>query len=553
MLVVRSTLAGLALLSLSSPALAESAPRPKLIVALAVDQFSADILTEYRGQFTGGFKRLMGGAVFPRGHQGHAATETCPGHSTILTGSRPARTGIIANDWQNPAATRTDKAGKPNFDVYCAENPGAVASDYLSSSSGYVVSPNFLKVPTLGDRMKVVDPKTRVVSVSLKDRAAVMMGGHNTDVALWWDGKAFVTFVGNKGPLPSALPAINASLTAEIAKDATQKLPAFCQRYSRPIKMNDKITVGVLQTRKGGQERAWRASAAADAATLKVALAALSEMKLGKGDSTDLLAISFSATDYVGHTYGTEGAEMCTQILALDGILGQLFSALDKSGMSYAVSLTADHGGHDMPERNRTLALPAAERVEVSASATYAGQVVAKQLGLSGSALLGRSTFGDMYLSPSVPADKRAAALDAAVAYYRAHKQVEAVFTKAELSATPAPSRPVDEWSLIERAKASFDPERSGDFIVLLKPYVTPIPDTNMGYFATHGSPWGYDRRVPILFWWKGMTGFEQPNAVETVDILPTWASLIGLSVPKEEIDGRCLDLVAGNGNNCGG
>ncbi|HMT45265.1 MAG TPA: alkaline phosphatase family protein, partial [Chakrabartia sp.] len=230
---------------------------------------------------------------------------------------------------------------------------------------------------------------------------------------------------------------------------------------------------------------------------------------------------------------------------------GDLLTALDKAKISYAVSLTADHGGHDIPERNRIQALPKAQRADKMLSAMAVGMMLQKKHSLSAPALLGRATFGDMYVAPDVPADQRQAILDEAVAMYRAHPQVEAVFTKAELTAAPDPKSPVDEWSLMERAKASFDPERSGDFLVLLKPYVTPIPDTSMGYFATHGSPWGYDRRVPILFWWPGVSGFEQPNAVETVDILPTWAGLIGLNIPKGEIDGRCLDLVAGDSSSC--
>jgi phosphonoacetate hydrolase len=213
--------------------------------------------------------------------------------------------------------------------------------------------------------------------------------------------------------------------------------------------------------------------------------------------------------------------------------------------------LSADHGGHDLPERNRQQALPAAERVDVALSAAAVGSKLKAQFGLPSLALIGRSAFGDMYLAPDIPADKRAAVLDAAVSAYRAHPQVEAVFTAAELTAAPAPSGAVDEWTLLERFKASFDPARSGDFLVALKPYVTPIPDAGMGYVATHGSPWGYDRRVPMLFWWKGVNGFEQPNAVETIDILPTMASLIGLVVPSAEIDGRCLDLVPGVNSNC--
>lgn len=545
----KSTLAGIALALASTGAIAETPEKPKLIVAIAVDQFSADIFNEYRGRVSGGLKRLTQGVVFPRGYQGHAATETCPGHSTILTGSRPARTGIVANDWQNPRASRPDKDSKPTYEVYCSEDT-SVPGSY---SGNYTVSPKHLKVPTLGDRMKAVTPVTRVVAVSGKDRGAVMMGGHNADLEIWWDGKAFTTFKANVATLPAALPAINAHATASIAKPVMIKLPPSCAGQSRDVPISTALSVGTLKLRKAGDERGWRATPAFDAMTLDVALAAFNQMKLGRGAGTDVLAVSFSATDYVGHGFGTEGAEMCAQIAALDATLGRLFTALDKAKMPYAVVLTADHGGHDAPERNRQDALPMAERADVMLSARAMGPKLAAEFKLPENALIGRATFGDMYLSASVPADKRAAVLDAAVAAYRAHRQVAAVFTAAEIAASPAPKPPVDEWSLLERAKASFDPERSGDFLVLLKPFVTPIPEgfAGSGFVATHGSPWGYDRRVPILFWWKGMTGFEQPNAVETADILPTLASLIGLDVPATEIDGRCLDLIAGPDSNC--
>ena len=110
-----------------------------------------------------------------------------------------------------------------------------------------------------------------------------------------------------------------------------------------------------------------------------------------------------------------------------------------------------------------------------------------------------------------------------------------------------APVGPADGWTLLERSKASFDPERSGELIVLLKPYVTMYERASApeAYVASHGSPWSYDRRVPIVFWWKGVTGFEQPAAVETVDIAPTLASFVGLDIPANEIDGRALSVVA--------
>ena len=171
--MIKKVLAAL-ILTTSAPVIAQTAaqptaatPAPRLIVAIAVDQFSADLFSEYRPYYTGGLKRLTQGAVFPRGYQSHAATETCPGHSTILTGSRPSRTGIIANSWFDLGANRADKV------IYCAEDENQPGT----SSNNYVVSPIHLRVPTLGDRMKAANPATRVVSVAGKDRAAVMMGG----------------------------------------------------------------------------------------------------------------------------------------------------------------------------------------------------------------------------------------------------------------------------------------------------------------------------------------------------------------------------------------
>jgi phosphonoacetate hydrolase len=195
--------------------------------------------------------------------------------------------------------------------------------------------------------------------------------------------------------------------------------------------------------------------------------------------------------------------------------------------------------------------LPAAQRVDVALFPQNIGKDLAKEFSLAQSAIIGDAPFGDLYLTDSIPAQQRLAVRTAAIAKYRAHPQVEAVFSRDELIAATPPSGQPENWSLISRAKASFDAERSGDFVVFLKSYVTPIPNTSLGYVATHGSPWGYDRRVPILFWWNGIAPFEQPNGIETVDILPTVASLIGLAVPPAEIDGRCVDILAGKASNC--
>jgi alkaline phosphatase len=529
-------------LSIVAPAHAAEPPHPRLLVTLVVDQYSADLFNEYRSLYTQGLARLNGGVVFPRGHQSHAATETCPGHSTILTGARPARTGIVANDWQDPQLPRTDN-GRETFAIYCAEKPGAQGSDARKKT----ISPDSLLVPTLGDRMKARDANSRVVAVAGKDRSAVMLGGSKADLALWWTEAGFVTYSGRESSIPQEVAAkVNAEVRNSYARGAAPKLPPACTAKSRKIEFAPGVSVGTLQDTKENSRR-WRATPAMDALTVDAALAAVKDRKLGQRDAIDLLAVSLSATDYVGHYFGTEGAEMCAQQLALDRTIGRLLAGLDKAGISYVVALTADHGGLDIPERNGPHGLPAAQRLAADLLPTHVGAELAKELGLKGSAILGgNEPSSDVYLSPSIPADQRAAVLDAAVRKYRAHPQVEAVFTKNELIAAAPPTHPVDEWTLLDRAKASFHPQRSGDLIVLLKPYVTiyPKPRSESDYIASHGSPWGYDRRVPILFWWKGVVGFEQPAAVETVDIAPTLAKFVGLEMPANEIDGRPLQLV---------
>lgn len=541
--VHRFCLAALITLGFATPPLASEAPQPKLVVTLAVDQFSADLFTEYRPVYTEGLARLASGVVFPRGHQGHAGTETCPGHSTILTGVRPGRNGIIANEWQDPLRSRTS-GGRETFTVYCAEKPGANGSD----ASKAVFSPDFLLVPTLGDRMKARDAGSRVVAISGKDRSAVMLGGHNADVTLWWTSAGFVTYAGKEASIPQEISdRVNKEVRRSYARSSLPKLPPACASKSQSLKINETVAIGTLQPTPPNSRR-WRATVAMDSLAVDAALAAVKDRQLGQRSSIDLLAVSLSGNDYVGHYFGTAGAEMCAQQFALDKTIGRLLAGLDKAGIAYVVALTADHGGLDTPERNKQRGLSEAQRIEDSLLPVNVSAELARQLRLDEPVVLGRYDFAnDVYLSAAIPAERRAGVLAAAYEKYRSHRQVETVFTRNELIAAAPPSGPVDEWTLLDRAKASFNAQRSGDLIVLLKPYVTVYaapknPETD--YSASHGSPWGYDRRVPIIFWWQGIAGFEQPTAVETVDIAPTLAKLIGLDIPSHEIDGRALPLV---------
>jgi predicted AlkP superfamily pyrophosphatase or phosphodiesterase len=267
-------------------------------------------------------------------------------------------------------------------------------------------------------------------------------------------------------------------------------------------------------------------------------------MKLGRGASPDLLSVSLSATDYVGHTYGPGGQEMCLQLLELDRELGDFFAFLDRSGLNYALALSADHGGLDIPERLRLQGVRDAARVDPALAASAMGKAIGQKLGLSGPVLIGDFS-GDVWIDKGLKPADRARALKEALAVYRAHPQVEAAIPRDQIARTAMPSGNPVGWSLIQRARASFDPERSGDIIVFLKPHITPIVDTSR-YVSTHGSPWDYDRRVPIAFWRRGMQPVARDDAVETADIMPTLAAMFGLGLTAPAIDGHCLGGISG-------
>lgn len=528
-------LAAMAVLTASHSA-AQPRPRPpKLLVVISIDQFSANLFDEFRPQFTGGLARLASGTVFRNGYQSHAATETCPGHSTILTGDHPSRTGIINNFWIDQSLSRSDKS------VYCAEDetrPG-------TSSVAYKVSPRHLMVPTLGELMKASSPASRSVAVAGKDRAAVMMTGHIVDQRWYWDGKTFDTDL-ESASVPRIVPKFRAALAAALAQPRPAlEAPPLCQARAKAVAVEGGgVPVGSGQlARAAGDLNAFRASPELDGDTLALAAGLVDEMQLGRKADPDLLAISLSATDYVGHTYGTEGEEMCLQLLELDRELGDFLQLLDRRGIDYAVALTADHGGKDIPERERLAGVPDAARVDPALNPATMGKALTARLGLRGPGLLGDSPSGNMWVDHSLPPADQQRLISAAVAAYRMHPQVEAVFTKRQIAATAVPTGDPVSWSVIQRVRASYYPGHSGDMLVVLKPNITPISDTTRSV-ATHGSVWDYDRRVPILFWRPGTIGSTIERSAETTDIMPTLAGMIGLSLATGSVDGHCLPEV---------
>lgn len=525
-----------------APAPAAPAPAPaavaapKLVIAISVDQFSADLFDEYRPSFTGGLKRLADkGITFSNGYESHAATETCPGHSTILTGDRPTRTGVIANNWVDLDAKRDDKG------IYCSEDESVKGSD----SKNYTVSALHLKVPTLGERLKAINPATRVVSVAGKDRAVIMMGGHTIDEAWWWTSRnnlyQFTSFDG-KTP-PAAVAAANAKLVGMMKAGYSYPLPEACKARIAPIQFGDR-TIGIARPdAQPGDGAGLYTHPALDAATLDAALGLITDMKLGQGSAPDVLDIGLSVTDPVGHAFGTEGPEMCAQLYSLDASLGEFLDKLDATGVSYVIALTADHGGSDIPERKN--APKGSARLDDSLRPIRLDIAVGNALGIQTKAVYGDNSdgVGNIYIAHDLAPDMRAKVAAVIKSEVMKSPYAQAVYSREEILAAPKPTGKLSEWSLLQRIAASYDPVRSGDLYVVTKERVMPLSDT-AGSVMAHGSVWNYDRRVPILFYGKGITAANKSDEIETVDIMPTLASMVGLKLASGGVDGDCLSTV---------
>ncbi|CAN5221383.1 alkaline phosphatase PhoY [soil metagenome] len=550
---VVAALAALSAPALSAPARAApvEAPHPKLVVVISIDQFSANLFEQYRPAFKGGLGRLAAeGTVYPSGYQSHGMTETCPGHSTLLTGKYPSKTGIVANDFYDLATgKRTYCLGDPS--VTMAHDPAATQT----------VSPRLLMASTYGEWLKAASPKSRVYAVSGKDRGAINMAGHGADGVFWVQaGFGFTTWVEPGQDARTRLAPV-AALNLKLIAD--QKTYPFTWTYSSKAcaaKEGDYETGG----------RKWRSALPlpppADAAgvakdlstspypdrvTLEAAEALREKFKLGDGDVTDVLAISLSATDFIGHRFGTRGPEMCDHLMRLDARLGQFLDGLDRVKGPVLVVLAADHGGSDFPERLAEQGYPAG-RVPPAAWLQDINAALRAQLTLDHDPLVQAGGIESLY---AVGPDGRApTALDharivgAALAILAKRPEVFAAYDSNMLftAAPPAKGTPPDEISVAERMRRSAYPGRVGDILVAFQPYQTPA-SPNATYVASHGSPWNYDRRVPILFWWKGGPSRERVLPIETVDIAPTLAAVTGVAVPAD-VDGRCLPLGAGPG-----
>jgi predicted AlkP superfamily pyrophosphatase or phosphodiesterase len=530
---------------------------PQLIIVISVDQFSAALFNQHRSTYTQGLRRLIDqGVVFPEAYQSHAATETCPGHSTLLTGRHPSATGIVANNWIDRATEST---------LYCVTDPSHPVPGRPNSPRG----PSNLKVSTFGEWLKQANPQSRVFGVSGKDRAAITMTGHHPDGVYWWDDeRGFTTSVPVGTEEQTRLQPV-AGFNKTLFERWDKQSPSWVVADQRCLVNSGSHRYGSLSidhripppgagavsgqafTLNGAPAaQKWlRASPVLDQTTLDLAVELIHQFHLGQQSAPDLLTISLSATDYIGHRYGSQGPEMCDQIAHLDQSLGQFMDEVTRLHVPAVMVLTADHGSVDAAERVSERAFPAT-RIDVATVMADLNASLRKNLRVNFDPMIGDGQ--QLYLSSKVqPEALRQKAIHLAVERLRQMPEVVDVFTATQLAQTHVPARTlVDELTLAERFAESFDVARSGDISVAFQAGASFGDPKSVGdAIAGHGSPWNYDRRVPLVFWRPGSVGFEQPLPVETVDIAPTLANLIGLKTPA--LDGRCLDLNSGPASTC--
>ncbi|WP_299175386.1 alkaline phosphatase family protein [uncultured Brevundimonas sp.] len=544
----RITVAALAALSLGSaaaPAMAQQAEAPqasraaltppRLIVTIVVDQFSANLFDQYRGRYTGGLRRMADqGLVSINGYQAHGLTETCPGHATVLTGVHPTEAGVPANDWID---------GKTGKEVYCLAAPANHLAHGRDDSDNGPVGPDQLRATTLGDWLKDVSPDSKVFAVSGKDRGAINLAGHQGQAFWFTDGFGLTTYVEPGRTAQEKLAPVvgfNARFRAEMA--ATPVAWDYTNDQCRALAGDWTIRGQTFHSTLPPAGLKFDTSPLLDEQTLQAAEYLLDSQKLGQSAATDMLGVSLSATDRIGHMYGTQGPEMCEQMHRLDVALGEFLDRLAQVPGGALVVLTADHGGSDFVERLHDHGYPHARRADLAAIQGVNDALKARfdldadPLQAGGSGLM----VADAQ-HRSLPDPLRTQVAEAAVELLRALPDVAFAETRDRLLAEPLPaSNEPEMMTLRERMRLSTVAERSPDIQFTFAQNVVAGGRVG-GTLAGHGSPFEYDRRVPIIFWWPGATGEERFLPIRTIDIAPTLAHVIGVATPK--VEGRCMDL----------
>ena len=519
---------------------------PRLVVFLVVDQMRYDYFERFQDQYRMGLKRLWDeGVVFANAHHPHVPTNTGPGHATLSTGAYMRVHGILNNEFYDPALGRMG---------YCTEDRSARIVGLPDVSGLMGMSPRALQTSTLGDWLKVADRQSKVCAVAQKDRGSILMGGKKADRAFWFDNPTtgFVSSDYYPGKYPDWAGKI---VGREVLRDSIDKgwYKAFPESYySRSREDVNEFETGnflpdfphtLARTHprlpEGSKEVVMiRVTPFGDELTLDFAETMLEEEKLGQDEHPDLLTISLSSADAIGHHFGPYSQEVQDYYLRLDQFLGDFLEFLDrKLGRDqYWVALSADHGVMPFPEELVKRGHPEARRIFNQAHFAQMERIDAElrtELGLQDS-LFVFSDHNGIFLNYAEaqekgisPPDLRQGIADAV----RELDYIADVFTSDELQMEGF-SRP-----FMEAYRRSYIPGRSPDLLIV--PGEDVLIHTPTG--TSHGTPYAYDTHVPVVFLGKPFAAAKYDRRVATVDMAPTLAFLLGIE-PTDPVNGVVLE-----------
>lgn len=520
------------LLAVMAPS-AQSAPQapgvrtgPKLIVLISVDQMRGDYVDRFQHQWSKGLKRLVTeGAWFRQADYPYYNTVTCSGHASMSTGTVPAVHGMVLNEWWERDNSRL---------VRCTDDDDEQLITYGIPVKGAGHSARHLMTTTLADEMRMQgSPSPRVVSISLKARSAITLGGHHPDAVIWLDepnGEWVTSTAFAKAPVPYFADYIaKHPLRHEMGRRWERSLPKDRYLYDGSsqgrqhtaliTKDFPHIVQGDGSEVDGAFTDAWESSPYSDAYLAGLAGAALDGLKLGRAAGTDFLGISFSALDKVGHDFGPDSHEVQDVLIHLDRELGALLAKLDTDvgRANYVVALTADHGVAPVPERVKAQGFDAG-RINTVTVGRQIDAVLVRELGPG--PYRTRVIYNDIYFNDGVylRLTQNARAMDAVIEAIRKTQGVWRVYKKSELSAADPFTR--------ASAFSHYD-GRSGDLKMLGRGYWITSSST-----TTHGTGHRYDTRVPVILFGAGIRKGEYLQPSAPIDLAPTLAFLTGITLP---------------------
>ena len=515
--------------------------KPKLVVGIVVDQMRYDFLYRYSEKYSsGGFKRLMNeGFNCRNNHYDYAPTVTAAGHAAIFTGSIPAIDGIIGNEWFN------QKTGKS---VYCVEDTSVrtVGSD----SKAGLMSPKNLLVSTITDQLRIANNfQSKTIGIALKDRGSILPAGHTANGAYWFDSKngSFITSTFYMNDLPQWVKDFN-------ALKMPQKYMAEGWKTLLPIEQYTESTADnqLYESKLSGEKtptfphelaaqsgvnllEVIRTTPFGNTLTKDFALAAIKNENLGKSPKTDFLTVSFSSTDYVGHSFGPNSIESEDTYLRLDKDIAEILTMLDNTlgKDNYLVFLSADHGVADVPGFWQSQKLP---------SGVFNTSDSMKEIKSALKIAFGEGEFiraidnSQIYLNENIMREKK-------ISYAQIHEVVRQTLLKREDVADVIDLHNLANSTLpeyqIKYVKNGLNPRRSGDIMIVLNP--SWFEGRMQG--TTHGSLYRYDTHVPLLFYgWKVKTG-ETTIRTNISDIAPTVADFLNILEPNGSIGNVILGV----------